>query len=37
MANIYIKECSDTADSQKWVAMEDGRIAVEKSSPRKSS
>ncbi|KAI1474195.1 carbohydrate-binding module family 13 protein [Daldinia sp. EC12] len=34
MANIYIRECSDTADGQKWVAMEDGRIAVEKSSPQ---
>ncbi|KAI1205941.1 carbohydrate-binding module family 13 protein [Annulohypoxylon truncatum] len=34
MANIYIKECSDTADSQKWVAMEDGRIALELSSPQ---
>ncbi|XXG98652.1 hypothetical protein Hte_004979 [Hypoxylon texense] len=34
MANIYVNECSDTADSQKWVAMEDGRIALEKSSPQ---
>ncbi|KAI0881133.1 ricin B lectin domain-containing protein [Annulohypoxylon maeteangense] len=34
MANIYIKECSDTADSQKWVAMPDGRIALELSSPQ---
>ncbi|KAI1403039.1 carbohydrate-binding module family 13 protein [Hypoxylon fuscum] len=34
MANISIKECSDTEDSQKWLAMEDGRIAVEKSSPQ---
>ncbi|OTA67697.1 carbohydrate-binding module family 13 protein [Hypoxylon sp. EC38] len=34
MANVYIKECSDTADSQKWVVMTDGRIAVELSSPQ---
>ncbi|KAI0171965.1 carbohydrate-binding module family 13 protein [Hypoxylon sp. FL1284] len=34
MANIFINECSDEADSQKWVAMEDGRIALEMSSPQ---
>ncbi|KAI1103052.1 carbohydrate-binding module family 13 protein [Jackrogersella minutella] len=34
MANIYVNECSDTADSQKWVAMPDGRIALELSSPQ---
>lgn len=37
MANIYVNECSDTTDGQKWVAMTDGRIALEKSSPRKCS
>ncbi|KAI6085314.1 carbohydrate-binding module family 13 protein [Hypoxylon rubiginosum] len=34
MANIYVNECSDTTDGQKWVAMTDGRIALEKSSPQ---
>lgn len=36
MAPITLKECSDTAEGQKWNAMADGRIAVEGSpSPRK--
>ena len=35
MANIYLKDCSDTEDGQKWNVMADGRIALELSSPRK--
>ena len=35
MANIYVNECSDSADGQKWNVMADGRIAVDASSPRK--
>jgi hypothetical protein len=31
MANIYLRECSDTEVAQKWVAMADGRIALEAS------
>ncbi|KAH8898377.1 hypothetical protein GQ53DRAFT_777789 [Thozetella sp. PMI_491] len=34
MANISLKDCSDTEDGQKWLAMTDGRIAVELSSPQ---
>ncbi|CAO2647180.1 Nn.00g081020.m01.CDS01 [Neocucurbitaria sp. VM-36] len=30
MANIYLRDCADT-EGQKWVAMADGRIAVEAS------
>ena len=37
MANIYLKDCSDTEDGQKWTVMADGRIAVTGSSPRSSS
>ncbi|KAK3317703.1 hypothetical protein B0T19DRAFT_296503 [Cercophora scortea] len=33
MGNLYIKECSDTEDSQKFLALADGRIQLEKSSP----
>lgn len=32
MANIYLRECSDTEVAQKWTAMADGRIALEASS-----
>ena len=35
MANISLKECSDTEDGQKWNVMADGRIALELSKPRK--
>lgn len=35
MANISLKDCSDTEDGQKWMVMADGRIAVALSSPRK--
>lgn len=31
MANIYLRECSDTEVAQKWTAMADGRIALEAS------
>ncbi|KAF2023083.1 hypothetical protein EK21DRAFT_81664 [Setomelanomma holmii] len=31
MANIYLRECNDTEVAQKWVAMADGRIALEAS------
>ncbi|KAI0003895.1 carbohydrate-binding module family 13 protein [Xylariaceae sp. FL0662B] len=34
MASIYVNECSDTEDGQKWVAMPDGRIALELSTPQ---
>jgi len=34
MAAIYINECSDTVDGQKWNVMADGRIAVVSSTPR---
>ncbi|KAI1081508.1 hypothetical protein F5B20DRAFT_536246 [Whalleya microplaca] len=34
MANIYVNDCSDTEDGQKWVAMPDGRIALELSTPQ---
>jgi hypothetical protein len=35
MAPITLKDCSDTAEGQKWNVMADGRIAVEGSpSPR---
>ncbi|OTB05232.1 carbohydrate-binding module family 13 protein [Hypoxylon sp. CI-4A] len=34
MSNIYIQECDDAADSQKWDAKTDGRIALELSSPQ---
>ena len=38
MATIWLTECSDAADGQKWNAMADGRFALEMStSPRKSS
>lgn len=30
MANIYLRECADN-EQQKWVAMADGRIALEAS------
>ncbi|KAF2742856.1 carbohydrate-binding module family 13 protein [Sporormia fimetaria CBS 119925] len=29
MAPIYLTECSETSESQKWLAMADGRIAME--------
>jgi hypothetical protein len=32
MANIYLRECSDTEVGQKWVAMADGRIPLEQST-----
>lgn len=32
MANIYLRDCADTEVAQKWVAMADGRIALEASS-----
>jgi hypothetical protein len=32
MANIYMRECSDTEVAQKWNAMADGRIALEPST-----
>ncbi len=36
MANIYLKDCSDTEVAQKWLVQADGRIALEAStSPRK--
>jgi hypothetical protein len=35
MGKVTLATCSDTSDGQKWFAMADGRIAVEKSSPRK--
>ncbi|KAF2278007.1 uncharacterized protein EI97DRAFT_449399 [Westerdykella ornata] len=31
MASIYLTDCNETSDSQKWFAMADGRIAIEKS------
>lgn len=31
MANIYLRECSDSEAGQKWMAMADGRIALEQS------
>jgi hypothetical protein len=31
MANIYLRPCADTEVAQKWVAMADGRIALEAS------
>ncbi|KAH7079546.1 hypothetical protein FB567DRAFT_562690 [Paraphoma chrysanthemicola] len=31
MANIYLRECNPTEVAQKWVAMADGRIALEAS------
>ncbi|KAH7413807.1 ricin B lectin domain-containing protein [Phaeosphaeria sp. MPI-PUGE-AT-0046c] len=31
MANIYLRDCADTEVAQKWVAMADGRIALEAS------
>ncbi|TPX16088.1 uncharacterized protein E0L32_004083 [Thyridium curvatum] len=34
MANISLKDCSDTEDGQKWNVMADGRIALELSSPQ---
>ncbi|KAI1391339.1 carbohydrate-binding module family 13 protein [Hypoxylon trugodes] len=34
MASISLKECSDTEDGQKWEVKEDGRIALEKSTPQ---
>jgi len=34
MAAIYVNECSDTADGQKWTVMPDGRIAVTASTPQ---
>ncbi|PSN64567.1 hypothetical protein BS50DRAFT_557168 [Corynespora cassiicola Philippines] len=34
MASITLKDCSDTEVAQKWVAMSDGRIALEASSPQ---
>ena len=30
MANVYLRECADT-EQQKWVAMADGRIALQAS------
>ncbi|OCL11001.1 carbohydrate-binding module family 13 protein [Glonium stellatum] len=33
MSNIYVKDCSDSDDSQKWVVMTDGRITLAASSP----
>ncbi len=35
MANVSLKDCSDTEDGQKWTVMADGRIALTASSPRK--
>jgi len=35
MANIYVQDCSDTSEQQKWTIMSDGRIALDGSSPRK--
>lgn len=35
MANIYLVDCNETSDQQKWFAMADGRIAIEMSpAPR---
>lgn len=34
MGSLSLKECSDTEDAQKFVAMADGRIALELSKPR---
>ncbi|KAI2602033.1 ricin B lectin domain-containing protein [Hypoxylon sp. NC1633] len=34
MATISIKACDAASDSQKWVRMADGRIALEMSSPQ---
>jgi hypothetical protein len=31
MANIYLRECVDTEVAQKWIAKDDGRIALEAS------
>jgi hypothetical protein len=34
MGAIYLQNCSDTVDGQKWNVMADGRIALQLSSPR---
>ncbi|PVH97333.1 carbohydrate-binding module family 13 protein [Periconia macrospinosa] len=34
MAPVYTNTCSDTAPGQKWIALADGRIAVDGSSPQ---
>jgi len=34
MGSLSLKDCSDTEDSQKWVVMADGRIALGASSPQ---
>jgi hypothetical protein len=31
MANIYLRPCADSEVAQKWIAMADGRIALEAS------
>ncbi|OAA63660.1 Ricin B-related lectin [Niveomyces insectorum RCEF 264] len=33
MANIYVNDCDDSADGQKWDVKADGRIGVAASSP----
>lgn len=37
MGNIYVNACSDTAVSQNWFVMGDGRIALEPSNRSKCS
>lgn len=37
MGNIYLITCAESAVSQKWNVMADGRIALGASSPRKYS
>ncbi|KAF2190660.1 carbohydrate-binding module family 13 protein [Zopfia rhizophila CBS 207.26] len=34
MGSIYLKDCSDSEQAQKWVVMSDGRIALGASSPQ---
>jgi hypothetical protein len=35
MGNIYVNECSDTVESQNWLVMGDGRIALAPSDKSK--
>ncbi|KAH9887874.1 carbohydrate-binding module family 13 protein [Xylariomycetidae sp. FL2044] len=34
MGSLYLQECDDASDAQKFVAMADGRIALEMSQPQ---
>ena len=36
MGNIYVNNCSETATSQQWVVLADGRIAFQPSAQSKA-